>query len=233
LLANVSHDLVRTLESRLYIHAKPSPVIDDLPAPRIFHTHVPYGSLPRTITNSSCKFVYIARDPKDVLVSFWHFSSKVVSRWFRENKEVASMTLEEACDLFWQGVCPYGSFWDHVLRYWKASIEQPQRFLFLKYEDIKREPQLYTKKLAEFLGQPFSLQEEEGGVTQHIVDLCSFKTLSNMEVNKMGSTPKNIAHDSFYRKGEVGDWKNHLTLDMAERIDKITKQNFHTYGLAF
>nr|KAJ0211299.1 hypothetical protein LSAT_V11C400201350 [Lactuca sativa] len=42
------------------------------------------------------------------------------------------------------------------------------------------------KKLAEFMGMPFTMEEEEGGVVEEIVKLCSFENLSNFKVNKDG-----------------------------------------------
>ena len=40
-------------------------------------THIPYTSLPKSIISSGCKIIYIFRDPKDVIVSLWHFSQKL------------------------------------------------------------------------------------------------------------------------------------------------------------
>ena len=48
-----------------------------------------------------------------------------------------------------------GPFWDHVLKYQKTSLERPQKIMFLKYEDLKRDPRGQVKKLAEFMGRPF------------------------------------------------------------------------------
>jgi hypothetical protein len=38
-------------------------------------------------------------------------------------------------------------------------------------------------------------------------------------------------HSSFFRKGIVGDWKNHLTPEMATRLDQITEQKLKDTGL--
>ncbi|XWS60404.1 hypothetical protein CRYUN_Cryun07bG0033700 [Craigia yunnanensis] len=106
----------------------------------------------------------------------------------------------------------------------------------LKYEDMKRETLVQVKRLAEFLGQPFSLEEENKGVVQEIVNLCSFNSLSNLQVNKTSDDPSNkgrpVKNPDFFRKGEVGDWRNHLTAEMAESIDQITKEKLFGGGLA-
>ncbi|KAK6925153.1 hypothetical protein RJ641_009479 [Dillenia turbinata] len=51
---------------------------------------------------------------------------------------------------------------------------------------MKRDTFFHTKKLAEFMGFPFSLEEEKEGVAQQVIDLCSLQNLSDLEVNKTG-----------------------------------------------
>lgn len=106
----------------------------------------------------------------------------------------------------------------------------------LKYEDMKREPSVQVKRLAEYLGQPFTLEEENEGVVQQIINLCSFDSLSNLQVNKTSDGPSNqgrpVKNPDFFRKGEAGDWRNHLTAEMAESIDQITKDKLYGQGLA-
>jgi len=143
--------------------------------------------------------------------------------------------LDEAFELFCKGVSPFGPFWDHLLGYWKASLESPKKILFLKYEDMQREPGVYVKKLAEFIGYPFSPEEETQGVVQHIVEFCSFESLSNLEVNKIQTTkfvaPTLTVSNMFFRKGQMGDYKNFLTKEMTGRLDAITEDKFKDSGL--
>jgi hydroxyjasmonate sulfotransferase len=58
--------------------------------------------------------------------------------------------------------------------------------LFLEYERMLHDPKATVKKLAEFMGCGFSKEEEEGGVADEIVKLCSLKELKNMEMNRSG-----------------------------------------------
>lgn len=90
---------------------------DNLPAPRLFASHYAHALLPKPMTSpsSQCKFVYVCRDPKDALISKWHFMSKLRS------KELTPISFQEAYELFCKGVSEYGPFWEHVLGYWKAS----------------------------------------------------------------------------------------------------------------
>ncbi|XP_057967127.1 cytosolic sulfotransferase 7-like [Malania oleifera] len=221
LLAGSPHDSVPFLEfSALGNPTNPNP---DLP---LMATHIPYSSLPRSVSETKCRIVCLLRDPKDVLVSLWHFTSK------HRSKELPPVSLEEAFELFCQGVSPQGPFWDHALGYWKASLEYPERVLVLKYEELKKEPFVSVKRLAEFLGCPFTSQEEKEGGVDKVIEFCSFEKLSNLEVNKTGKTFGGAVESSaFFRKGEVGDSVNHLTPEMIERIDQITKQKFEAFNI--
>lgn len=72
---------------------------------------------------------------------------------------------------------------------------------------------------------------------ERVIDLCSFKNLSNLEVNKKGrhrvDTPVAIENNTYFRRGKVGDWKNHLTAEMVQRMDQITEQKLGSWGLMF
>lgn len=133
--------------------------------------------------------------------------------------------------MFCKGVSAYGPYWDHVLDYWKQSKENPSRVFFLKYEDMREEPGIYLRRLAEFLECRFSGDEEELGIVDQILKICSFDHLSSLKVNKNELLSNGIENNVYFRKGEVGDWKNYLDAEMASRIDQITQAKFHGSGL--
>ncbi|OMO72981.1 hypothetical protein COLO4_27322 [Corchorus olitorius] len=229
LLTSNPHDLLLPLIER-YIN---SVDIETLPSPRVCPSHLALSLFPNSMAaaSSPCRFVYICRNPKDTFVSMWHFMNKL-----RRLKQVPPLSLEDALDSFSKGVSFCGPYWDHVLGYWKASLESPNNVLFLKYEDLKREPSVYVRKLAEFLDLPFSEEEENEGIVEKIVNLCSFENLSNLYVNKnnninIKAAGVNTSH--FFRKGQVGDWINHLSPEMANAMDQITQEKFRGTGLNF
>ncbi|KAJ8756259.1 hypothetical protein K2173_025071 [Erythroxylum novogranatense] len=216
------HDCVPSLETKIY-EDNMKPDLTGMPSPRLFHTHLPYQSLPNTVTKSSCKVVYITRDAKDTFVSMWHHNNKIFGAFF-----IPQFSLEKALDSFYRGVHFFGPFHDHVLQYWKESRENPQRILFLKYEELKREPKEQVKKLASFLGKPFNNEDE----IENVLWRCSLDRLKNLEVNKNGEPVyPYVPNSSFFRLGIVGDWKNTLTTEMAERIDELTRAKFEGTGL--
>ncbi|KAJ9560232.1 hypothetical protein OSB04_005392 [Centaurea solstitialis] len=132
------------------------------------------------------------------------------------------------------GVSDFGPFWEHVLSYWRASLDSPDKILFLKYEELKKQPEVELRKLAAFMGRPFTVEEEEKGIVEEVVKMCSFENLSNLEVNKTGITDLRaikMENRLFFRKGEIGDWKNYLSEEMKDRIDKIMDEKLKGPGL--
>ncbi|KAB5564961.1 hypothetical protein DKX38_005015 [Salix brachista] len=121
----------------------------------------------------------------------------------------------------------------HPSTRYSASLERPEKVLFLKYEDLKEYVIFYLKKIAGFLGIPFTEKEEKEGVIEEISRLCSFDNLRNLEVNKNGALPSGAPNSSFFRKGEVGDWANHLSPSMAENYLKIVEEKLRGTGLTF
>ncbi|KAL5721476.1 hydroxyjasmonate sulfotransferase [Ranunculus cassubicifolius] len=190
-------------------------------SPRLFAEHVHYSMLPESVKASKCRIIYMCRDPKDVFVSMWHFGKHVFHY---------SLPLEEAFDKFCRGVVWNGPHWDIALDYWKMSLANPEQVLFLKFEDLKRDITNQLKKMAIHLGCPFSDEEERCGVIDEIERMCSFQHLSNLEVNKTGSIT-GVKNSDFFRKGQVGDWTNLLTLSMAERLDRVVEQRLQGSGL--
>ncbi|CAL5197101.1 unnamed protein product [Lathyrus oleraceus] len=227
LLTKNPHDLVPFWEIGLYSDKDLLPDLQTISPPRLFSTHLSYESLPKSVKDSSCKVVYLCRDPKDTFVSLWHFLNKIRPK----NRE--TFPLEEVFESFCRGVTPFGPFWEHVLGYWKKSLESPKKVMFLKYEDIKMRPNFYLKEIAKFLECPFSKEEESKGVDDDILNLCSFENLSNLEVNKIGTVSFKVENKTFFRRGQVGDWKNILTTDMIEHINTITELFFFKHGLKF
>ena len=104
--------------------------------------------------------------------------------------------------------------------------KKAHKVVFVKYEDVKEEPALYLKRIAEFIGCPISPEEEACGLIDEILRLCSFDSLRN----KTGKWMM-IENQHFFRKAEVGDWKNHLTNEMALQLDQITSTKFEGSGL--
>ncbi|KAF8646823.1 hypothetical protein HU200_065622 [Digitaria exilis] len=194
-------------------------LLEKLPSPRLLATHMPLSLFPKSIATSGCRVVYMCREPKDAFVS-------------------RNIDLESAFSMFSQGFSPYGPFWDHCLEYWKESIASPgnsSKVPFLKYEDMISDPVKHVTRFAAFLGVPFSTEEEEDGVPEEVVRLCSFEKLSSLHAVQSGDFGRrgDIVLDKsvFFRKGKVGDWVNHMSEEMGRELDCIVQEKLKGSGL--
>ncbi|KAL0372059.1 UNVERIFIED_CONTAM: Cytosolic sulfotransferase 15 [Sesamum calycinum] len=142
LLTSTPHMLVPFLEFNVYWEQE-DPDLENIPRPRIFATHMPFQILPDSIRESDCRIIYICRNPLDQFVSHRHFllENKI-------GKEADPLDVDEAFDMFCQGIHPCGPFWDHMLGYWNAHLENPGKVLFLKYEELKEDITSQVKKIA-------------------------------------------------------------------------------------
>ena len=75
---------------------------------------------------------------------------------------------------------------------------------------------------------------------EQVADLCGFTSLSNDDANRADRVEVEHAGvklvvnpSSLLRKGEVGDWVNHMSKDMAARMDQLVAEKFKGSGLTF
>ncbi|ROT84724.1 estrogen sulfotransferase [Penaeus vannamei] len=111
-------------------------------APRIIWTHLPLKLLHPDLLNT-CKVVYVARNPKDICVSFYHFLMELKGRFF-------SGTFENVLDAFIADNLLYGPYWDHI-RQARQQKDNPN-FHMMFYEDMKTDILQELRKLSTFLG---------------------------------------------------------------------------------
>ncbi|EFA11828.1 luciferin sulfotransferase [Tribolium castaneum] len=186
--------------------------------PKVIKTHLPWELLPKQIQNGvkKPKIIYVARNPKDVCVSFFNHE-KLISGY--------SGTFDEFCELFLDGKVLYAPYWHHVLTYWK--MRNTPNFLFLKYEDMKRDLSKVIQKVSEFLERPLNDEQVE-----ILLEHLSFEKMKqNPAVNKEDMIDIFKKHNltnsdgQFFRSGKIGDYKVTMSSGMIKRFDEWIKRN--------
>ncbi|RNA22333.1 sulfotransferase 1C2 [Brachionus plicatilis] len=186
-------------------------IIDDADSPRLFKNHLPLQFLPLEIKSENIKKIYVLRNPKDMLVSTFHFYRKLV-------KDEFTGEFEDLVDIFEEGKTWYGPWWSHV----DSFVTLPNTFLVI-YENLIKKPNETIKSLGEFLGK--NLNESE---IEFLIESTSFKKMKEAEKTfKDDSRHSKIFKSDliFFRKGEIGDWKNYFDEVMSKRIEAVVEKN--------
>ena len=59
----------------------PLPELKNLPSPRLIKSHLSYNTTPKSANEDrQCKYIYVARNPKDTVVSFFHFTESLAQK---------------------------------------------------------------------------------------------------------------------------------------------------------
>ncbi|PKI56049.1 hypothetical protein CRG98_023555 [Punica granatum] len=132
LMSSNPHELVPFFEFTIYGQAGELIDLASFSVPRLFATHIPHDSLPESVGQSGCRVIYICRNPLDTIVSFCHFAPQVKPELWSGGRS----SMEEYLDYCCRGIDGFGPFWDHMLGYWKASLERPDKI----FEIIQRMP---------------------------------------------------------------------------------------------
>ena len=177
-----------------------------LPEPRLIKTHLPFD---RTPWSSSARYVYVARNPFDCAVSFFHHT-----RGFVRHYDFADGTFGEFFECFIRGEVDFGDYFDNLLS-WLAHADEPN-LMILTYEDMIASPHTTVIDLARFLGDRSARAAADTSLVERIVSLSSFKSMSADQRRWSSARPANMPE--FVRKGVVGDWRTHFSAEQARRL---------------
>ncbi len=152
------------------------------------------------------RFLHVVRDVRDCIVSAWFHNLRLN----REEALSIGATLDEFAML--------------VVEVWRKTIEaklafshqHPNAIMTVRYEDLIAEPRLALRRSLDFL---------DVNASKSAIDFClagaDFHALSGRKNGEENQT-------SFFRKGVVGDWRNHLSrrshIEILRRCGDLMRQ---------
>ena len=191
--------------------------LETMPQRRRFTSHLPYSLMPH-LNNTTAKIVYVARNPKDVAIStYFHNQSKLSYEG----------TWEEHFQEFLNGDVGFGPYFDHILPWWQAS-QKDKNILFMKYENMKHDHAGSVAKLASFLDIQADTQ-----LIETVVLLSSFQSMTSNETTNFDWIPQKVDKPKHFRKGNIGDWRNHFSIEQSQQMDALLIKKLKDSDLHF
>ena len=186
------------------------------PSPRIIKTHQYFDHrYPRVI--------YIVRDPRDVVLSYYDFQRK-----YRQIKD--GYPVEQYVEEFVSGRIDSRDWgtWGENVASWVATRSGSDKFLLLRYEDMVSNTVSELSRVARFLGVAAGDDR-----LQQVIEHCSADRMRELEQRQSQEwvATKNRRQDiPFVRIAKSGGWRTMLPTASVQAIESVWGPVMETVG---
>ncbi|XP_015916064.2 sulfotransferase 1E1 [Parasteatoda tepidariorum] len=165
------------LEKAPFLEMAGTKRIEIMSKPGIIKSHLPFHLIP---WSKDAKYIYVARNPKDCCVSFFHYSKHIPGSNFEG-------TFDQFFEYFMTGLPEtvyFGDYFDHVLS-WYSHRNNPN-VLFVTYEELKEDINAAILKMASFIDDEKYAQpiRENPEILENIKQYSSVKAAKEFMTKK-------------------------------------------------
>ena len=171
---------------------------------RLIHTHERYRSEYK-------KAIYLVRDLRDVALSEYAQAKTLnILRYYHMTD------FDSFVEPFLSGsIDRYGPWQDHVASWLESPLAKNGNLLVIRFEDLRRDTQKLLVSIVQFLGTAADEDLIQRAIVNNTVDRMREKeAVSRVLVRGPGEDGR------FVRRGSVGGWRERITPEQLERIDR-------------
>lgn len=141
------------------------------PRPRVIKTHLPYRLLPK---RANCKYIFVTRNPKDVVVSFYHHVTGFKHYDFKNG------SFDKFFAMFTAGQMTCGSYFDFHQEY-MPMLSTADNCLVVTYESLQANLVSQIIRIAKFVGGKALEVIADRGQISEIARKASFESMASNE----------------------------------------------------
>ena len=198
------------------------PLVEAQTHRRILKTHLPADAL---VYSSKAKYLYIARDGRDVVWSMYNHHANANQAWYAALNDtpgrIGPPIEQPPADIreYWREWMdkdghPFWPFWENIRAWWQ--LRTLPNILFVHFNDLKRDMPGEMRRIAQFLHIPI-----DEARWADILEYCSFDW---MKKNASKSVPLGGAFwgggaEVFINKGINGRWADTLSVDASAEYE--------------
>ena len=186
--------------------------------PRLIRSHLPSRYFRCQLKEGEgTKIIVTIRNPKDTLVSMYHF--------YRMNKLMGCYegSWEEFFEMYRQDALTHETYMKYYIGW--AEVKDHPNVMLVKYEDSVTNPARVIQDISKFINRPLSEDQ-----INNIVRMTSF---DYMGTHFAKANPKMFDEkiSKFFRSGKVGDWKNYFSEEQSSFVDEQYERLLKPLGL--
>jgi aryl sulfotransferase len=194
---------------------------------RFLKTHLPVDAL---VFSPRAKYIYIARDGRDVLWSLYNHHATANEKWYDAINNTPGRVgppierpPESIVQYFREWMdgdgYPWWPFWENILSWW--NIRDLPNVLLLHFAALKADMPGEIRRIAEFLSIPIDESQWDA-----IVEHCTFDYMKQHATKTvpLGGIFWDGGAQQFIHKGTNGRWRDLLSEEESQEYERIARE---------